>query len=153
MRKITVGDLLDMLIGTHKVLITYNGKTIEYQSQADVPKDWYDRYVANIVCGINLLSISICDGNNTLKEGEQKIMNPNTDVEINQFNLSFRNAYFQMLNGKHVALPAWSGYWAWENNTIMMHCNDGKVIDIRETNNPAYTFGNIAENNWGVVDR
>lgn len=77
-------------------------------------------------------------------------MNPNCD-ETAEFNLTFRNAYYQMLNGKHIALPSWKGYWAWENNTIMMHTKDGESIDIRQTNNVAYTFGNIAENNWGIV--
>ena len=78
-------------------------------------------------------------------------MNKNTDT-TGEFNLSFRNAWYQMLNGKHVALKSWGGYWAWENNTIMMHTMDGEAIDIRETTNPAYTFSNIAENHWGVVD-
>lgn len=66
--------------------------------------------------------------------------------------MTFREAWFQMLNGKKVKLPLWSGYWAWENGTIMMHCRDGKVLDIRETDNPAYTFTNIASREWQVVE-
>lgn len=66
--------------------------------------------------------------------------------------LPFRYAWFQMLNGKKIKLPSWSGYWAWENNTIMMHCRDGSVLDIRETDNPAYTFSNIASDDWMVVE-
>jgi len=66
--------------------------------------------------------------------------------------LPFRYAWFQMLNGKKIKLPSWSGYWAWENNTIMMHCRDGSVLDIRETDNPAYTFSNVASNDWMVID-
>lgn len=37
-------------------------------------------------------------------------MNKNTDSD-GQFDLTFRNAWFQMLNGKHVALKSWGGYW------------------------------------------
>jgi len=66
--------------------------------------------------------------------------------------MDFRHAWFQMLNGKKIKLPDWSGYWAWENNTIMMHCHDGRVLDIRETDNVSYTFSNIAEKTWMVVD-
>ena len=44
------------------------------------------------------------------------------------------------------------GYWAWENNTIMMHCRDGSVTDIRQTDNPAYTFTNIAQRDWMVSE-
>lgn len=66
--------------------------------------------------------------------------------------MPFRHAWFQMLNGKKIKLPSWSGYWAWENNTIMMHCRDGSVIDIRQTDNVAYTFSNVASDDWEVID-
>ena len=66
--------------------------------------------------------------------------------------MTFREAWFQMLSGKKIKLPQWSGYWAWENGTIMMHCRDGRVIDIRETDNPAYTFTNVASREWQVVE-
>lgn len=67
--------------------------------------------------------------------------------------MSFRQAFFEMLNGKHIAHELWKGgYWAWENNTIMIHCYDGKVLDIRETENTAYTFGFIVEDRWYVKE-
>lgn len=53
-----------------------------------------------------------------------------------------------MKNGKKVKLPSWSGYWCWENDTIMMHCKDGKVLDIRETDRVGYTMGSIASEEW-----
>jgi len=58
--------------------------------------------------------------------------------------MEFREAFKAMRAGKKVRLPSWSGYWAWENGTIMMHCHDGRVLDIRNTDDPAYTFTNIA---------
>lgn len=67
-------------------------------------------------------------------------------------NMTFRQAWYQLLNGRKVRLPSWEGYWVWEKNTIMMHCRDGRVLDIRETDNPAYTFSNIASNTWEVVN-
>lgn len=51
-----------------------------------------------------------------------------------------------------VKRPLWSGYWAWEDGTIMMHCRDGQVIDIRQTDNVAYTFDNVASRDWMVVE-
>ena len=66
--------------------------------------------------------------------------------------MPFRYAWFQMLNGKKVKLPSWSGYWAWENRTIMMHCRDGSVIDIRNTDNPVYTYTNIASDDWIIAE-
>ena len=65
--------------------------------------------------------------------------------------MSFRDAWFQLLNGKKIKLPSWTGYWVWENNTIMMYCHDGKSLDIRETENVAYTFSNIASKDWIVL--
>jgi hypothetical protein len=66
--------------------------------------------------------------------------------------MNFRKAWFELLNGKKIKLPSWEGYWKWENNTIMMYCRDGRVLDIRETDNVAYTFSNIASNDWEVVE-
>ena len=65
--------------------------------------------------------------------------------------LSWRQAWFELLNGRKIKLPSWFGYWKWENNTIIMHCSDGELIDVRETTNPAYTFTNIASNDWMIV--
>lgn len=67
-------------------------------------------------------------------------------------NMPFRQAWFELLNGKKIRLSSWKGYWAWENNTIMMHCADGTVLDIRKTDNPAFTFSNIATDDWEVVE-
>ena len=66
--------------------------------------------------------------------------------------MDFRHAFFEMLSGRAVRLPDWSGYWTWENGTIMMHGRDGSVMDIRETKNPGYTFSNIAEKTWEVCE-
>lgn len=62
--------------------------------------------------------------------------------------MRFKEALKSMKNGKKVKLPSWAGYWCWENDTIMMHCKDGKVLDIRETDRVEYTMGNIASEEW-----
>lgn len=66
--------------------------------------------------------------------------------------MSFREAWFMLLGGRKIKRPLWEGYWAWENGTIMMHCRNGEVLDIRQTDNPAYTFSNIASRDWMVVE-
>ena len=65
--------------------------------------------------------------------------------------MQFREAWFHLLNGDKIKRPHWAGYWAWENNTIMIHTREGNVLDIRETNNPAYTFTNVAAHDWEVM--
>lgn len=67
--------------------------------------------------------------------------------------MDFRHAFFEMLSGRAVRLPDWSGYWVWENGTIMMHTKDGEALDIRKTENPGYTFYNIASKDWVVCER
>ena len=66
--------------------------------------------------------------------------------------LSWKDAWWYLLNGEKIKRPLWKGYWVWENNTIMMHCRDGSVCDIRETDFVAYTFSNIAQRDWMVVE-
>ena len=52
-------------------------------------------------------------------------------------------------DGKKIKLPSWGGYWCWneEKQTIMMHCKEGNILDIRETQRVEYTLGNVWENN------
>ena len=42
----------------------------------------------------------------------------------------FKEAYEALKQGAIVKLPEWSGYWKWEDNSIKMHCKDGKVLDM-----------------------
>ena len=65
--------------------------------------------------------------------------------------LTWRQAWFELLNGRKIKLSSWEGYWIWENNTIIMHCSNGEILDIRKTENVAYTFTNIATNDWEVL--
>ena len=67
-------------------------------------------------------------------------------------NLDWKDAWWHMLNGEKIKRALWEGYWVWENNTIMMHCRDGSVCDIRQTDFVAYTFSNIAQRDWMVVE-
>ena len=40
----------------------------------------------------------------------------------------FKEAYEALKQGAIVKLPEWAGYWRWEDNSIKMHCKDGKVF-------------------------
>ena len=66
--------------------------------------------------------------------------------------MSFGQAFELMEQGVKVKLPNWAGYWAGENGTIMMHCKDGEVIDLRDTERPEYTFANMASDEFIVAD-
>lgn len=66
--------------------------------------------------------------------------------------MEFRKALECMMQGQKVKLPSWGGYWAWENDTIMMHTKDGAVINLLDTKLPEYTFRNMASNEFMVAD-
>ena len=59
-----------------------------------------------------------------------------------------------MKSGAKVKLPSWGGYWYWndEKQTIMMHCKDGTVLDIRETQVVEYTTMNICSDEWVIAN-
>ena len=68
--------------------------------------------------------------------------------------MRFEQALKQMKAGKKVKLPSWGGYWCWgtEKETVMMHCKDGRVLDIRETEVVEYTLSNVCSDEWVIAD-
>lgn len=68
--------------------------------------------------------------------------------------MKFTEAFKAMKSGAKVKLPSWGGYWYWddEKQTIMMHCKDGTVLDIRETQVVEYTTMNICSDEWVIAD-
>ena len=66
--------------------------------------------------------------------------------------MKFNKAYVLMRQGKKIKLPEWQGFWAWENNTIMLHCSDSVVMDIRDTDDVSYTFSFICREDWLIAE-
>jgi hypothetical protein len=66
--------------------------------------------------------------------------------------MNFAKALEALKAGKKVKLPHWKGYWVKEGDTVKMHCKDGRVLDIRETEDVFYTLGNIASDEWEVAE-
>ena len=68
--------------------------------------------------------------------------------------MKFEEALKHMKNGKKVKLPSWGGYWYWDNDkkTVMMHCKDNNVLDIRETQVVEYTLSNVCSDEWILAD-
>lgn len=67
--------------------------------------------------------------------------------------MPFSEAFRLMVLGKKICHKDFhGGYWAWENNTIMIHCANGTILDIRQTDNTFYTFSFIIEDEWSVKE-
>lgn len=66
--------------------------------------------------------------------------------------MNFGTALECLKNGLSVRLPHWTGYWKKDGDTVKMHCRDGRVLDIRETEDVFYTLQNIASEDWETCD-
>lgn len=66
--------------------------------------------------------------------------------------MKFSEALEALKNGEKIKLSSWKGYWKLEDGNVMMHCHDGKVINIKDTEDILYTLSNISREDWEVVD-
>lgn len=66
--------------------------------------------------------------------------------------MNFASALFSMQRGHKVKRHHWTGYWTIENNEIIMHTYDNKIINIRDSNDMIYTASNMACDDWEIAD-
>lgn len=68
--------------------------------------------------------------------------------------MRFNEAFKAMKEGHKIKLPSWAGYWAYETegDRIWMHCKNGSVLEIRETEVLTYTLENICSDEWIIAD-
>lgn len=68
--------------------------------------------------------------------------------------MKFIEALKAMKEGHKVKLPSWAGYWAYDadSDRIWMHCKDGEVLEIRETERLTFTLENICSDEWIIAD-
>ena len=66
--------------------------------------------------------------------------------------MKFIDALELLKQGKKIKLPSWSGYWVKEDDTVKMYCKDGRVLDIRESEDVFYTLSNIASEDWKLAE-
>ena len=66
--------------------------------------------------------------------------------------MNFASAFISLQRGHKIRRKHWKGYWILENNEIMMHCYDGRVINIKDTDDILYTISNMACNDWEIAD-
>ena len=67
--------------------------------------------------------------------------------------MKFKEAFDKMMKGEAVKRTGWTGYWIFDHDreTIMMHCKDGQVKDIRETQDVIFTVSNMLADDWEVT--
>lgn len=65
--------------------------------------------------------------------------------------MNFQKAYEALKQGAMIKCPEWAGYWKLEDDSIKIHCKDGRILDIRETEDVDYTLNFILRDDWEVV--
>lgn len=66
--------------------------------------------------------------------------------------MKFAYAYEALKNGAKIKRAHWLGWWSKENGTIKMHCKDGRVLDIRETEDVFFTIDNLITEDWEIIE-
>ena len=68
--------------------------------------------------------------------------------------MKFIEALKAMKDGQKVKLPSWGGYWVYDpdGDKIWMHCRNGDLKEIRETDRLSYTLENICSEEWMIAD-
>ena len=66
--------------------------------------------------------------------------------------MNFASALFALRRGHKIKRKHWTGYWILENNEVYINTFDGKVINIRESEDILYTLENMACNDWEIAD-
>ncbi len=68
--------------------------------------------------------------------------------------MKFEKALLELKAGAKMKRPSWGGYWEWdgEKKTILMRAKNDETLDIRETQDVAYTLENILADDWIHAD-
>jgi len=65
--------------------------------------------------------------------------------------MNFASALFAMERGHRVRRSHWSGYWCIESGELLIHCRDGRDLNLRESEDMVYTLRNISCDDWEIV--
>ena len=53
--------------------------------------------------------------------------------------------------GKKIKLSSWTGYWQMESGKVMMHCKDGRIMNLQDTEDIICILDNIASDEWEIL--
>lgn len=65
--------------------------------------------------------------------------------------MNFASAVFAMERGNKVKRSHWTGYWTIENGELIIHARDGRVLNLRESEDMVYTLRNMSCDDWEIV--
>ena len=66
--------------------------------------------------------------------------------------MNFSSALFSLKRGHKIKRKHWTGWWELDGNEVMIYCHDGRVINIRDSEDITYTIENMACDDWTISD-
>ena len=66
-------------------------------------------------------------------------------------NMPFKALFADFIAGTPIKRKVWGGYWKYHYGKIEMHCKDGKVIDIKDSEDILFTISGILADDWEVA--
>lgn len=101
--------------------------------------------VLDVLPELNEVLVAKCDKLMYCPEDKSCGYKPKKEKVLERLNYTYtpEEVYKLIMSGVAMKLPEWDGYWIGENNTIMMYCKDGSIVDIRETKDTRWTLDHI----------
>lgn len=65
--------------------------------------------------------------------------------------MNFASALFSLKRGFKIKRKDWIGYWRLEGDSIMIHCKDGRVFNLVDSEDILFTIEQMACDDWEVV--
>lgn len=66
--------------------------------------------------------------------------------------MNFASALFAMERGHKIKRPHWDGYWRIENGEVLIHCGDGRELNLRDSEDMVYTLRNSSCDDWLIIN-
>lgn len=65
--------------------------------------------------------------------------------------MSFADLYVAFVSGTPIKRKPWGGYWKYSRKEILMHCKDGAVLNIKESEDILFTLSGILQDDWEIA--
>jgi hypothetical protein len=65
--------------------------------------------------------------------------------------MTLKELYADFIAGTPVKRKVWKGYWKYSYGCIKMHCKDGRVIDIKDSEDILFTVSGILADDWEIA--
>lgn len=103
-------------------------------------------------CSDDIKIMNILDENNIRHIDWYECKNTLLSLYENRIDngMSFKEASMLLKDNKKIKRKSWIGYWMYDKYTdkVLMHCKDGNIINMTNTDNILFTISHMGESDW-----